>query len=87
MYRRERDREATLRKWRRFVKIRTDGSWPFTFGAGPWANQEGRFRKGSGLGCPNGRSKCGICTGWVKEPTRQELRSDINFEEYREEVT
>ena len=41
----------------------------------------GRFRKGSGLGCPNGRD-CGLCGFDGK--TRQERRADISFAEQKE---
>ena len=84
MYRREKDRAHQFRAWKRFVELRSIGLWGFR-SPGPWAEQVGRFRKGTGLGCPNGR-KCGVCRGWVREPTRQEKKSDIDFEEYRKEV-
>lgn len=87
MYRREKDLAHTLRAHKRFVTVR---SWGWMGDVFPvlreLASQTGRFRKGTGLGCPNGRSKCGVCSGGVREPTRQEVRSGIDFEEYRKEV-
>ena len=86
MYRRERDRASTLRKWRRFVKNRTNVDWYGEDYSSPLLDQVGRFRKNSGMGCPAGR-KCYVCHDQFRPPDRQEQRSDINFEEYREEVT
>ncbi|KKN27684.1 hypothetical protein LCGC14_0862230 [marine sediment metagenome] len=87
MYRRERDLAHTLWAQRRFATVRSWGWWGDVFpDLGEWASQSGRFRKETRLGCPNGRSKCGVCSGGVREPTRQEVRSNIDFEEYRKEV-
>lgn len=85
MYRRERDLAHMKRARKRFVEIRSSGWWGGFSDPGDWASQKGRFRKSSGLGCPNGRT-CGVCRGWVRDLTRQEHRSDIDFEEYRKEV-
>ena len=83
MYRREKDLAHTRRAWKRFVKIRSSGWWATFNEPGVWSSQEGRFRKGSGLGCPYGRG-CGCC-GYGREPTRQKRRSDIDFEEWKED--
>ncbi len=85
MYRREKDRAHQLRAWNRFHKLRASGWWGTFCEPSEWSLQKGRFRKGTGLGCPNGRSKCGVCSGGVREPTRQEVRSDIDFEEWKED--
>lgn len=83
MYRREKDRAHQLRAWKRFHKIRSSGWWGDFFEPPVWSLQKGHFRKSSCLGCPIGRT-CGCCN-WVREPTRQERRSDLNFEEWKED--
>ncbi len=83
MYRREKDRAHTRRAWKRFVELRPSWWWG-PFYTSPWMAQEGRFRKSSGLGCPTGRN-CGVCGGG-REPTRQKRRSDIDFEEWKEDI-